>query len=183
MFSKNCVWVAACVLALSACQPTSPAPPAEDAKRLMHNDFENNIGWGGTAEGSLTTAKSHSGQWAVQVSSEMPFGFTFERPLGRLTATVPHKMRLQGWALRANMGSNAKLVVQVNTSATDTAKVFYGALPLADAVREFDKWTAISYSFGLPARAAAGNVIKIYLWQDQATAPAYLDDVELFTED
>lgn len=182
MLCKNYALGVGCAFALGACQPATPTS-GEDSKRLMHNDFEQSVGWGGASEGSLTTAKAHAGKWAVQVNKDTPFGFTFERTLGALAAQVPRKMRLQAWALRANPGSNAKLVVQVNTSPTDTAKVFYGALPLAGAVREFDKWTAVSYPFSLPARAAAGNVIKIYLWQDQATTPAFLDDVQLFTED
>lgn len=182
MLYTNRALVASCVLALAACQSASSSGDV-DKNRLMHNDFEQSVGWGGSTEGSLTTAKAHAGQWAVQVTPTIPFGFTFERPLGQLGAVLPRKLRLRGWALRANSGSNAKWVVQVNASATDTTQVFYGSLNLADAVREFDKWTAISYPFSLPATAAAGNVVKIYLWRDQATAPAYLDDVELFSEE
>lgn len=182
MTFMNCTLGAWCVLALGACHGAS-SDGGGNKNRLMHNDFEQSVGWGGAAEGSLTTAKAHAGRWAVQVTPEIPFGFTFERPLGQLGTSLTRKLRLQGWALRANPGSNAKLVVQVTASATDTATVFYGSLRLADAVREFDKWTAVSYPFRLPAAAAAGNLVKIYLWRDQATAPAYLDDVELFTEE
>jgi hypothetical protein len=176
------ILLAICTLAVGACQP-KPSATADDAKTLMRNGFEENVGWGGTTEGSLTDGKAHTGHWSVLVSPEVNFGFTYERILGRLAPQLPHKLRLEGWALRANSGSNAKLVVQVNTSATDTAKVFYGALPLAGAVREFDKWTAVSYPFSLPSTAAAGNVIKIYLWRDQATAPTYLDDIALISEE
>ncbi|WP_262903300.1 hypothetical protein [Hymenobacter psoromatis] len=31
----------------------------------------------------------------------------------------------------------------------------------------------------LPAAATAGNLLKVYLWNDQSTSPAYLDDVVL----
>lgn len=181
MTYKIVAFLAASALSLGACQPGAPAA-TDNPKQLMHNDFEQSVGWGGVAEGPLTTAKAHSGHWAVLVSPEVTFGFTFERLLGKLAPQPPRKLRLQGWALRANGGSSAKLVVQVNASPTDTAKVFYGALPLADAVREFDTWTAVSYPFSLPATAGTGNVIKIYLWRDQATSPTYLDDVELIAE-
>ena len=182
MTFPNTARLAICALTLGACQPSAPTT-SDDTKKLMHNGFEESVGWGGAAEGSLTDGKAHSGHWSVLVNPQVNFGFTYERTLGRMAPQLPHKLRLQGWALRANSGSNAKLVVQVNASPTDTAKVFYGALPLADAVREFDKWTAVSYPFSLPATAAAGNVIKIYLWRDQATSPTYLDDVELISEE
>ena len=149
----------------------------------MENDFEQSVGWGTAVEGPLTNAKAHSGKWATAVNGEVNFGFTFERTAGRLAPQLPHRLRLRAWALRAKPGSTAKLVVQVNASATDTAKVFYGTLPLATEVREFDKWTAVSYPFTLPTSAAASNVIKIYLWRDQATAPTYLDDIALISEE
>ncbi|MBO2008316.1 hypothetical protein [Hymenobacter negativus] len=181
MTYPNLALWASCTLVVGACQPNTPA--ADNTKQLMHNDFEQSVGWGGTAEGSLTDSKAHGGHWAVQVNPEVNFGFTYERILGRIAPQLPRKMQLQGWALRANSGSTAKLVVQVNASPTDTAKVFYGALPMADVVREFDKWTVVSFPFTLPTTAAAGNVIKIYLWRDQSSAPTYLDDVELISED
>ncbi|MDO7850773.1 hypothetical protein [Hymenobacter convexus] len=183
MIHLNRAFWAACVLALGGCQSATAPDATANAKQLMHNDFEASVGWGGIAEGSLTDKKAHGGHWSVQAGPDATYGFTFERVLGRLADPVPHKLRLQGWALRANPGSTARLVVQVNASPTDTAKVFYGSLPMAEAVREFDKWTAVSYSFSLPAKAAAGNDIKIYLWRDQATAPTYLDDVELLREE
>ncbi len=182
MTLPNKALLAICTLALGTCQPSSPAH-SDDSAQLMHNGFEESVGWGGTAEGSLTDSQAHGGHWSVLVNPQVNFGFTYERTLGRLAPQLPHKLRLQGWALRANSGSNAQLVVQVNASATDTVKVFYGTLPLATAVRDFDKWTAVSYPFVLPATAAAGNVIKIYLWRDQATSPTYLDDVELISEE
>ena len=182
MTDKKCVLAAAFALALGACHSATPGA-VESPDRLMHNDFEQAIGWGGAGEGSLTTAKAHSGKWSVQVTPSIPFGFTFERTLGGLAAQLPRSMRLRGWALRTTPGSNARLVVQVNASATDTTKIFYGALPLANTVREFDKWQAVSLPFTLPAAASPGNVVKIYLWRDQATTPAYLDDIELIAEE
>ena len=181
MTDKNCALAAAFALALGACNSATPAV-VDSPDRLMHNDFEQAVGWGGAGEGSLTTTKAHSGKWSVQVTPSIPFGFTFERTLGGLAAQLPHKMRLRGWALRTTPGSNAQVVVQVNASATDTTKIFYAALPLASTVREFDKWQEVSLPFTLPATAGPGNVVKIYLWRDQATTPAYLDDVALFTE-
>ena len=110
-----------------ACKQAA-TPNHNDTKQLMHNDFEQNLGWGSITEGSLTEARAHSGRWAVRASPEVNFSFTFERVLSRMAPQLIHKMRLQGWALRANPGSTAKLVVQVNASPTDTTKVFYGAL-------------------------------------------------------
>ncbi|PJJ48482.1 carbohydrate binding domain-containing protein [Hymenobacter chitinivorans] len=167
----------ALLLLLLGCQQA--APTAEKSNALMANDFEASVGWNEAKEGSLTTEKAHSGGWSVQVQPSTPFSYTFVRQLGQLDPKLTRNYQLKGWALRASTGSLGSLVVQVNKSSADTAKVFYGALPLADAVKSFNKWEAVSMPFTLPASATAENVVKIYLWNDKSTAPTYLDDLEL----
>lgn len=151
----------------------------ETANSLMANDFEASVGWNEAQEGSLTTEKAHSGRWSVQVQPATPFSYTFVRQLGQLDPKLTRNYQLKGWALRASTGSMGSLVVQVNKSSSDTAKVYYGALPIGDAVKAFNKWEAISMPVTLPASASADNVVKVYLWNDKATAPTYLDDLEL----
>ncbi|UOQ73508.1 hypothetical protein [Hymenobacter cellulosilyticus] len=162
--------------ALTACN-SGPSTTATDS--LLANDFEASAGWGDVQEGSLTTDKAHSGRWSIQTNPSIPFSYTYVRQLGRLDPKLTRSYQLKGWAMRTSTGSTGSLVVQVNKSSTDTTKVFYGALPIGDAVKSFNKWEAISLPFQLPASAAAENVVKIYLWGDKATAPTYLDDLEL----
>ena len=64
MTYKIVAFLAASALSLDACQPGVPAA-TDNPKQLMHNDFEQSVGWGGVAEGPLTTAKAHSGHWAA----------------------------------------------------------------------------------------------------------------------
>ncbi|TGE20597.1 hypothetical protein E5K00_21625 [Hymenobacter aquaticus] len=168
----------AALLALASCQQSAPDTTIPD-NQLMANDFEASVGWNEVQEGSLTTAKAHSGRWALQVEPSIPFSYTFVTPLGRLDPKLTRSYVLQGWALRASTGSTARLVVQINKSAQDTAKVYYGSLALADAVKSFDKWEEVSLPFTLPATASAENVVKIYLWNEQGTAPSFLDDLVL----
>ena len=104
MTNKNCALAAAFALALGACNSATPAV-VDSPDRLMHNDFEQAVGWSGAGEGPLTTAKAHSGKWSVQVPPSIPFGFAFERTLGGLTAQLSHKMRLQGWAFSPDKGA------------------------------------------------------------------------------
>lgn len=165
---------------LSACKANSDsAAGAADAAVLTTANFEQSIGWGDADPASLTTEKAHSGKWSVRVKPDVPFGYTYSRTLGELSATPLTRMQLQGWVLRVAPGSTAKLVVQVNAGSTDETKVLYTAFPVEQAVPKFGEWTAVSVPLTLPTSAAGTNKIKVYLWNDQGTAPTYLDDVTL----
>ncbi|AMR27910.1 hypothetical protein A0257_12980 [Hymenobacter psoromatis] len=163
----------------TACHQAAPAPAASDANTLMSNDFEHSLGWGGE-QPSLTTARAHSGRAAVLASPQQPFSYTFARPLGELCpGALPHRLELTGWVLRTAAGSTARLVVQVVASRTDDTGVAYAALPLASATPRFGEWVAVKLPVELPATATGTNLLKVYLWNDQGTSPAYLDDVVL----
>jgi hypothetical protein len=144
----------------------------------MHNDFEASAGWGATNP-TLTTEKAHSGHWSLRTTPEQPFSYTYARALGELSSTPFRKLRLEAQALRPAEGSQAQLIVQVDASPTDETKVFYSKLPLATAAPKLGSWTAVSLPITLPTSVLSSNILKIYLWNDQATAPTYLDDVVL----
>jgi len=157
----------------------SKADTAADAATLLTTGFEQNIGWGGP-QPSLTTAKAHTGQVAVLTSPEVPFSYTYARPLDALgLGAAPRQLELSAWALRTAAGSTARLVVQLDTSPTDEKQVFYAALPLAEAVPSFGEWRQVRLPLALPASAVGSNQLKIYLWNDKGTSPTYLDDVVL----
>jgi hypothetical protein len=165
---------------LTACQSDHRAGPtaADDPTVLMHNDFETSAGWG-PANPTLTTEKAHSGHWSLRTTPEQPFSYTYTRPLSELSSTPFRRLRLEAQALRTAEGSTAKLIVQVDASATDETKVFYSNLPLATAAPKVGDWTTVNLPITLPTSVQSTNVLKIYLWNDQATAPSYLDDVVL----
>jgi hypothetical protein len=163
----------------AGCSPSASTDQAPADSSLMSNDFEASVGWNEAAEGSLTTDKAHSGRWSVQVSPGTPFSYTYVRQLDRLDPKISRAYEIRGWALRASTGSTARLVVQVNKSQADTTKVFYGNLELGSAVKKFNEWEAITLPVTLPATAAGENMVKVYLWNDKATAPTYLDDLQL----
>lgn len=164
---------------LGACSASDSGAAANDPAVLTSNDFEHSVGWGAAEATSLSTAKAHSGRWSIRVSPEVPFSYTFARPLGELDAPIPQKMVLEAWALRVAGGSTAQVVVQVDASTTDEHRVLYAALPLATAVPKFGEWTAVRLPLTLPANAIGTNNLKVYLWNDHATTPTYLDDVVL----
>jgi hypothetical protein len=162
---------------LTACGTAPTAAP--DAATLMDNDFEHTLGWG-AEQPSLTTARAHSGRVAMLASPEVPFSYTFTRTLEQLSpGKVPQQLELTAWVLRTAAGSTARLVVQVDASATDENRVFYAALPVAEAVSKFGEWTAVKLPCALPASATGANRLKVYLWNDAGTSPTYLDDVVL----
>ena len=171
--------LAATALGLLMACGTAPTAAAPDADTLMDNDFEHTLGWG-PEQPSLTTARAHSGRVAVLASPEVPFSYTFTRTLEQLSpGKVPQQLELTAWVLRTAAGSTARLVVQVDASATDESRVFYAALPVAEAVPKFGEWTAVKLPCALPASATGANRIKVYLWNDAGTSPTYLDDVVL----
>lgn len=166
---------------LAACQPaaTAPTSTATGPDVLTTADFEQSIGWGDADGKSLTTDKAHSGRWSVRVQPDVPYGYTYARPLGELSTTPMLRLQLDAWALRVSAGSTAQLVVQVVASKTDETNVFYYALPLATAVPTFGEWTAVHVPINLPTTASGDNRLKVYLWNGTATSPTYLDDVTL----
>jgi len=166
---------------LSACHSNSNSANrgSEDPAVLTSADFEQSIGWGDADPNSLTTEKAHSGKWSVRVKPDVPYGYTYARTLGDMSSTPLTRLVLEGQVLRVAAGSTAKLVVQVNTSPTDDTKVFYTAFPVEQTVTKFGEWTPVSVPIALPTSAAGTNKIKVYLWNDQATAATYLDDVVL----
>jgi hypothetical protein len=165
---------------LTACRPgpNADSAVANDPAVLMHNDFEASAGWG-PSNPTLTTEKAHSGRWSLRTTPEQPFSYTYARALGELSPTPFRKLRLEAQVLRAAEGSTAQLIVQVDASPTDEAKVFYSNLPLATAVTKVNSWTAVHLPITLPTSVQSTNVLKVYLWNDRATAPSYLDDVVL----
>lgn len=180
LLSFAACWPAAALLLATACGRAADAPAPPDAATLMASDFEQSAGWGGTEQPSLTAAQAHSGHTAVLVSPQVPFGYTFARTLDELSpGKIPQKMELTAWVLRTAAGSTAQLVVQVDASQTDETKVAYASLPLAEAVPKFGEWTAVKLPIALPANAVGTNRLKVYLWNNQATTPTYLDDVAL----
>lgn len=177
--SAPCLLFTTALGLLTACgEATKPTTP--DAAMLLDNDFEHSLGWGGVPQPSLTTARAHSGRVAVQASPEVPFSYTFASTLEELSpGKLPTQLELTGWVLRTAAGSTARLVVQVDASATDESRVFYTALPVAEAVPKFGEWAAVKLPFTLPATASGANRLKLYLWNDTGTSPTYLDDVVL----
>jgi len=171
----------ALVCGLSACNSNSNSAnrATDDPALLTTADFEQSIGWGDADPNSLTTEKAHSGHWSVRVKPDVPFGYTYARNLSEISKTPLTRLVLDAWVLRTAAGSTAKLVVQVNASPTDDTKVFYTAFPVEQTVTKFGEWTAVSVPISLPTSAAGANRMKVYLWNDQSTAPTYLDDMTL----
>ena len=180
-FSPFAFLLPMCAL-LGACGRATdgPASPAADPATLMAYDFEQSPGWGGVEQPALTSVQAHSGHTATLASPQVPFSYTFARTLEELSpGKVPRQLELTGWVLRTAAGSTAQLVVQGDASKTDESRVFHATLPVAEAVPKFGEWTAVRLPVTLPAAATGANKLKVYLWNDKATSPTYLDDVVL----
>ena len=180
-FSFSTYFLACCGGLLAACHSDSQSAgrSSNDAAVLTTADFEQSIGWGNADAASLTTERAHSGQWSVRVKPDVPFGYTYSRPLGEFSPTPLTHLVLDAWVLRVAAGSTAQLVVQVSASPSDETKVFYTALPVGMAVPKFGQWTAVHIPISLPTSAASTNQIMVYLWNQSGTSATYLDDVVL----
>lgn len=172
------------LLFAGACTSKKVNTPADTAgpgsKLLIKNDFENLVGWVPPSP-SLNTEQAHSGQYSIKTDQQNEYSLGYDTVLGTLLPSHASKLRLRAWAYKTRVGDDY-LVVQVLRSAGDRANVFYHATDLGKDVKKAGEWTLVSDEFVLPAELQGTNQLRIYLWSPHASAPVYLDDLEISAE-
>lgn len=172
----------AAALALTACND-QPAPTGRPQGQLAFNDFEAVDGWAsGAAVPSLTTEKAHSGTTAVVVQPGIDYSLGYNNLLGRLGDGKARKLRVRAWVLLPNAKATAVLVTQLRDEATQKDLLWAG-LPLAEATKTTNQWVRVEKEVTLPATAAYANRVLVYLWRNDSSQPAYLDDLEISRAD
>lgn len=118
---------------LTACRSgstTVPAPP-DDPTVLMHNSFEESVGWN-PASATLTAEKPTAAAGACAPRPSSPSVIPIRASWVR---HIPPRFTSCAWRRKCcvHEGSTAQLVVQASASPTDDTRIFYSTLHLAAA--------------------------------------------------
>lgn len=149
----------------------------DDANLIASNDFEAVVGWMADPN-TVSREKAHSGHYSVKVDAGHEFGMGYNLPLGQATARKPHKIRLSAWAYMTDDKSAARLGMQLFDPAAGK-ETFGDGIKYAEQVKEARKWVKITKDITLPETATSSQQLRVFLWRDGATSPAYLDDLRV----
>lgn len=166
--------LAGSLLALAGC---SKSDSEDDANLIAANNYESVVGWGCDVN-SVTRDHAHSGHYAVKVDAGHEFGLGYGMPLGEATARKPHLVRVSGWAYKTDDKSNARLGLQIFDMVANK-EVFGDGISYAEQVKDVNKWVHVSKDIKLPNVVNSTQHLRVFLWRDGATSPAYLDDLRI----
>ncbi|RSK31163.1 carbohydrate binding domain-containing protein [Hymenobacter metallilatus] len=146
---------------------------------VTRSDFESVVGWGGDAA-SLTKERAHSGMYSVKVDAGREYGQTFDVSVGQAAVHPLKGLELNAWALLLGPQATASVVLQiVDTSNNGFRVVHTEQLNLADQIKNYKEWKPVTQRFTLPPNLQPDYRLRIYLWRNTATEPAYLDDLSV----
>ncbi|WP_210514273.1 carbohydrate binding domain-containing protein [Hymenobacter terricola] len=168
------------VLALSLAACNDEVPKTQKlAGQLTFNDFETVDGWAsGTPIPSLTSEKAHSGTFAVKVAPGIDYSLGYNNLLGKVGGNKLRKLRVQAWVFVPNAQSSAVLVTQLRDEAAQKDLMWEG-LSLSKEAKEVNRWVKVEKVVTLPETATYNNRLLVYLWRNNSSQPAYLDDLQL----
>ena len=160
----------------AACAPADPELGVYVGDEVTHNDFEAAWGWlPDTA--SLTTARAHSGHWAIVVDSRHEVGLTYDAALREASVHTLRALDVQAWVFLPGPGASAELDLQVWPAGGGGAPTHWDQLRLLDQVTEFNQWVPVHCVFKLPAGLGTEDRLRLFLRRGGSTAPVYLDDL------
>ena len=148
--------------------------------QLAFNNFEAVAGWtSGVPVPSLTSEKAHSGRYAVQVTPAVEYALGFASAQGRLSVYPLTKLRVRAWVNLPNAKATAVLVTEVKDPAGKT--IFWDGINLSKEVETFNRWVEVDKTLTLPPNQSETNELRVYLWRNQSTQGAFLDDLQLLS--
>lgn len=150
---------------------------SNNADIITSNDFESVFGWIPNNE-TLTRERSHSGHYSIKVDDKHEFSLGFDRELGQIDPRKLKKIKLEAWAFLPSKNASAMLGLQVMDPATGQV-VMSDGIPLVEAVEADKQWVPISKEVTLVDSIAPTNHLKVFLWRNSATEPAFLDDLRI----
>ena len=161
------------LLGLASCKSDNSA--AADANQVAFNDFESLVGWTSGAE-SLTKEQAHSGKYSVKVGPNTEFGQSYSMQLNKIFDHKPHKLRISGWGYMTDSKATARLGFQLY-DLTQNKEVFGEGIDYATAVQTPGKWVKIEKVITLPPAVAGEQQMRVFLYRNSASSPAFIDDL------
>ncbi|GAB3827429.1 carbohydrate binding domain-containing protein [Hymenobacter jeollabukensis] len=150
----------------------------ESPNRLAGNDFEAMEGWVNDPSvlASLTTAKAHSGRYAVKVDPSVEYSTGYNNLLGKLSPTKLTAFKVRAWVFLAKANTPVKMVIGIANPTTNKQLLWEG-VDLGPAAKAANKWVEIEKTITLPAEATSTDRLSIYMWRTPAAETAYIDDM------
>jgi len=172
--SSSFIFVLALILMVGC---TSTETSSSSADLISQNDFESLDGWL-PVPSSVTMERAHSGHYATKIDVSVEYGLGYASTLAKAGLVAGQDIEVSAWALRTGAEANGAIVVQV-VDAIDGQQVYWQALQIGEQVKTYNRWMLIKKRFQLPKNALANHQLRVYPWRNQASQPAYFDDIRL----
>lgn len=161
---------------LTACSSDNPST-ATNKSVLMHNDFENLVGWIPDAA-NLSKEQAHSGQYSIKVDKDNEYSITYRNLLGQLSPSRIRGVRVEAWAYAPEKNTPALLRISLNKTVGGEPTMTEG-IDLATQVPEAGKWVKVSKEIVFPLSSNYSSQLVVYLWRADSGSTAYVDDLVL----
>lgn len=161
---------------LTACSGNK-ADTVLDKDVLMHNDFENMLGWVPDAA-LFTDEQAHSGRYSLQVNQDHEYSLAYNYLLGLLSPSRIRGVRVEAWVYMPERNSSAQIRVAVD-GANKGETLMKEGIDLGAEVKDTGKWQKVSKEFTFPTNANYTSQLVIYLWRGGDKAKVFMDDVQV----
>ncbi|KAA9331348.1 hypothetical protein F0P96_13960 [Hymenobacter busanensis] len=163
------------LVALVSCSKSDDQ--SANANAITATNFDDYEGWV-PENASLTRERAHSGKFSIKVDGNSEFSMGYVNLLGKISPRKMRKLHLKAWAFLPSNKAAAKLGMQITDPSTGQ-EIFGDGIKLTDQVTSFNKWVEVEKDITLPDNIAPTQLLKLFLWRDSASEPAYIDDLSL----
>ena len=157
---------------LSSCSNKNKTNPL-----YYSNDMESSNCW--NDNNTLVVGIGHSGKVFSKVTPEIPYSFTFHRPLKDISSKRVRRVEYSCWVNLSSTTSQANLVLAIDTTGKS---LLWVGTPTKQFVTEPNKWVQMKGRATIPANISRDNEVKIYVWNNGKDAVS-VDDFEITFKD
>lgn len=177
MSKYTCLFLA--LASLAGCNSDSSS--SRPSNLLTGNDFEQLEGWTAqTPLPSLTKEKAHSGIYSMKVGSGIDYSNGFIGTLGSISSVRIDKVLVKAWVYVPKGATAAALVTQLMDPAAVGGKpMLWEAMSLDKEAKTRNEWVEVEKIITIPANAASGFKLYVYLWSGNMPNVAYIDDIQI----
>lgn len=164
-------------LLAAGCQPRDERPLPK-VRELMHTSFENFEGWAPQMLPELTTAKAHTGKYAIRIDKDHEYSAAYHMELGQLSTHRPRRLTLSAWVWVPSQADDAFIVFTISNPANLDQPVYQKYVYLTNS-GPWQQWKYVSRDLDLPTEIYSHSRVAIYLWRSAAKGAVYADDFRL----
>ena len=143
--------------------------------QVFCNDFEKYDTSGFWKEEDLKDSVfAYSGKYSVFSDSLHPYGIGVKTLFPDDVRSKNCILKIEGQTLSENAGNKAIYVVTLQKNGKN---ILWKGIPLADVLKEKEKWYRFSDSLIIPANITASATLKTYLWNADGKSKTFVDDL------